>query len=311
MRKLPADEPPSRVLPDVVGSLRRGFRARLVGLLATSVLLVGSTAAATVAATTVADRLLTAPTPPQPNAAASPSSAPAPNSAGAPQPGMASIRVKLLPYTRTAAGGVREQGQYAIVSGHPDPAVQQRINGVLHEPVDRPHPVAGNVGASGATLATDAKVTLQTPRLLSVDYVFYPVASPQDPSGGNWVKNFYRSESVIVDLDDGRRLGAGDLFRHETLTPTGLQTLVERLMAAKQSPTARSCLKMLRPEGRVELGKQIVNNPPALRLYPRHLKLRLYPGSTLPLVCSPVDVEVPYGKIADLMRPDARTWVRR
>src|SRR5262245_16539355 len=234
MRRLPADEPSSGVLPDVVGSLRRGFRVRLVGLLVTSVVLAGVTAAAAATATTVAERLLTAPPPPAPAAAASPSNAPTPTNAGASRPGVASIRVKLDAYTRTAAGGVGEKGQYATVSGHPDAAIQQRINRVLREPVARAHPLAEAVGGNPASLATDATVTLQTPWLLSVLYSYRIV--PTEPNQ-NWAKNFYESERVIVDLTDGRRLGAGDLFRPETLTTTGLQTLGERLVASNQSPT--------------------------------------------------------------------------
>jgi hypothetical protein len=299
MPRLPADEPPSGALPDIRPSLRRGFRRRLLSLLVTSVVLAGASAAATAGATTAAYRLLNPPATSTSDTTSSSSSV-----LGAPQPGIASIRVKLLPYTRTAAGGIGEKGQYAKISGHPDPAVQQRINNVLHEPVARPHPLAPR--ASGASLATDAEVTLQTRWLLSVLYTFSIVPPREDLATGkwNWVKNFYRSESVIVDLTNGRRLGARDLFRPETLTPTGLQTLVERLMAAKQSHTARSCLELIRPEGRVELGKQIVTDPDALRLYPQHLSLRLSPDATLPLVCMPIVAEAPYDKIADLMRPE-------
>ena len=221
MRRLPADEPQPRVFADVERSLRQGFRRRVLGLLVTSVILAGSTAAATVAATTAAERLLTTP-----------------SSAGAPRPGGASIRVEFLPFTRTAAGGVEEGGHYAVVSGHRDPAVQERVNGILREPVDHAHPLARFVGGNPATLATEAEVTLQKPRLLSVLYRFsiVPREDPEDPAGGNWVKNFYESWSVIVDLTDGRRLGARDLFLPATLTTTGRRTLVEQLIASKQSP---------------------------------------------------------------------------
>jgi hypothetical protein len=308
MPRLPADEPPSRVLSEVGRSLRRGFRRRLLSLLVTSVVLAGATAAATAGATTAAYRRLNPPTTSPSDTTSSLSSAPTPSSIGAPRPGMASIRVKLRSFTGTTADGVQWKRRYAEISGHPDPAVQQRVNKVLRQPVDREISVANYFVDSGDILATDAKVTLQTPWLLSVEYFSRKV----DPATGYPQKNLYWTESVIVDLTDGRRLGARDLFLPATLTTTGLQTLVEQLLASKQSPTL--CLGGRRgetppPDLRANLGRQIVSDPPPLSLYPQHIAFDLGPGFG-PQVCKTVVVEVPYDKIADLMRPDARARVR-
>ncbi|HJQ47532.1 MAG TPA: protein kinase [Amycolatopsis sp.] len=125
--------------------------------------------------------------------------------------------------------------QYPQVSGHADPAVQQRINDALRAPVDeRLRKIRAAVSdpdtlqmirdhGETVRVRTTATITLRTPALLSVRY-------EHDLDSDVLSHTSWRfPETVTVDLSTGKVLGPHEMFRPEVLTAAGMAELTDRL----------------------------------------------------------------------------------
>ncbi|MGI6876424.1 serine/threonine-protein kinase [Amycolatopsis sp. 3B14] len=153
-----------------------------------------------------------------------------------PPPPVLSVAIETTAGTDTALP-ITYDLQYPRVTGHADPAVEERINAALRAPVDErlrsvreqlsDPDIAADVRGRGETVGvrTTAVIALRTDRLMSVrfdhalDSDFLSHASWRFP------------ESVTVDLTTGRVLGPRDVFRDDVLTARGMATLTERLTA--------------------------------------------------------------------------------
>jgi serine/threonine-protein kinase len=137
------------------------------------------------------------------------------------------VSARVVTANQPAGGGsAAASQQYVTISGHRDKAVEKRINAALR--------AASNTGlasyrkeyagrADVQQVQSTAAVTLSTKRLLSVSHAFG--VTPKPGSFGNWVKNFTSASRVVLDLADGRTLGARDLFLPATFQPAGLSAL--------------------------------------------------------------------------------------
>lgn len=125
--------------------------------------------------------------------------------------------------------------QYPQVSGHADPAVQQRVNDALRAPIDErlrslreelsDPDILNMVRERGDVLKahTTAEVLVQTPGLLSVRYDHMLDSAVIAHSSWQF------AETVDVDLSTGQVLGPREMFRPEVLTAAGMETLTARL----------------------------------------------------------------------------------
>ncbi|MFI0353567.1 serine/threonine-protein kinase [Actinomadura sp. 9N407] len=141
------------------------------------------------------------------------------------------VSAKVVTANRPAGGGsAAASQQYVTISGHRDNAVEKRINAALRAASDTGlasyrKEYAGREDVQ--EVHSTAQVTLSTKRLLSVSYGFG--VSPKPGSFGNWVKNFTSGSTVVIDLSNGRTLGAADLFKATTFQPAGLTALADVL----------------------------------------------------------------------------------
>ncbi|MDQ0381020.1 serine/threonine-protein kinase [Amycolatopsis thermophila] len=152
-------------------------------------------------------------------------------------PRQAALSVDLTSTTgRDPALPITYDLQYPRVSGHADPAAEQRINAALRAPVDErldsvrraladPEAVA-RVRSQGETIGvrTTATIMLRTETLLSVRYDH--ALDSDYLSHSSW--RF--PEGLNVDLGSGRVLGPADIFRGDVLTASGMAALTERLV---------------------------------------------------------------------------------
>ncbi|REE95104.1 serine/threonine-protein kinase [Thermomonospora umbrina] len=117
---------------------------------------------------------------------------------------------------------VVDRAEFVTVSGHPDPAVQRRINRALRAPLDqaiadyRRHweqvgrRTAGEPSGTPLRLTIATRYGLRGPRLFSVRYL---VDNPVYAGGGVDL----RAKSVNVELATGRVLQVGDVFQPTAL----------------------------------------------------------------------------------------------
>ncbi|WP_158642474.1 hypothetical protein, partial [Actinomadura sp. WAC 06369] len=231
------------------------------------------------------------------------------------------------PPTRPAAAAVAVQNQrmdglpmvvrsqYVRVSGHRDPAVEQRINQALRSPVDwtiqRVRAMTQQMGTGctqDAVVELTARIGIRNSSLISV---LYPdnksvLCFPADGELAGW--------AVTVDAETGRAYTADDIFKPDTLTPTGISTLLDRLAyvtdetvthmwgpngcARNQPPERSDFFPEQSPEG---ISPEQI--PPAATVFfaPDRLVLN---WSTEGSGCMKTRLAAPYAKVRDLLKPD-------
>ncbi|WP_158079315.1 hypothetical protein, partial [Actinomadura sp. CNU-125] len=124
--------------------------------------------------------------------------------------------------------------RFVQVSGHSDPAVQQRINAALHAPVDqavadyrRLLEAAGGLEAQTVPQAPRpiemrSDIVYRGPRLLSVRYL---VNIPVYVAGGSYIT----PKAVNIELATGRVLGPEQIFTAAALKDPSLAELSRRV----------------------------------------------------------------------------------
>jgi serine/threonine-protein kinase len=217
-------------------------------------------------------------------------------------------RVELASYTRPVAGLDLRSSRYVRVTGLRDAALQRRINDALFGPLDLGIAELRQANAEAVPPCTkptvlDSKpaIGLRGKRLLSVRYSL--------PKQGCFDANFDLPDIVVnIDLRTGKALTATDVFRPETLTSTGIATLVDRMMSrtpAKERDLAQVCF--LTPPSRADFdpgGTFLTKRPQPPKMSP------FFTANGLTVVwshvgseCSVFSVTLPYSESRDLLTP--------
>ncbi|OXM75286.1 MULTISPECIES: serine/threonine-protein kinase [Amycolatopsis] len=213
--------------------------------------------------------------------------------------------------------------QYPRVTGHPDAAVQERINAALRAPADerlrslreglsRPD-ILPDFLSRGETVGvrTTAVVALRTDRLLSVRYDH--ALDSDFLSHTSW--RF--PESVTVDLATGRVLGPRDVFREDVLTAQGMATLTERLVARSAQGFCRR-VSVSGPGAPASIDTADTprggDHVPAADLVFTHAGvdfLVLYSELGCTTAAGQETITLPYAEITDLLRPELLAMLGR
>ncbi|MBP2179667.1 serine/threonine-protein kinase [Amycolatopsis magusensis] len=154
------------------------------------------------------------------------------NSGEEPPPVVQNVALQVNTNTTTdrAPGStVDVNAQFLTVNGGSDPAVVQRINNALREPVDRwvayisrSAPEWGPNTEGPPSIGTDATIGLHNDDLLSVRYT-HKVANPPHST---WT---FKTSALTFDLHTGDLLNPDKLLRPEKLNPPGMAELAEVL----------------------------------------------------------------------------------
>jgi Protein kinase domain len=154
-------------------------------------------------------------------------------------------RVELASYSQPVAGLDLRNSRYVRVTGLRDAALQRRINNALIDPLDLGIGELRQLDAEAkppctrpTVLNSNPVIGLRGKRLLSVRYSL--------PKKGCFIADDFQLPDIVVNVDlrTGRTLTATDVFRPETLTPTGIANLVDRMVAktpADRQDLAKVC----------------------------------------------------------------------
>jgi hypothetical protein len=148
-----------------------------------------------------------------------------------PKPATVSVRVELASYTQPIAGLDLRDAHYAHVRGVRDATAQRKIDQALFAPLEwsiaemQKQDAEANPPCTKPTiLHSRPEIGMSGPHLASVQYALPATfCSPLDYQ--------LPRVNVNVDLRTGKALTADDVFRPETLSPSGLATLVQRVSA--------------------------------------------------------------------------------
>ncbi|TNY34597.1 hypothetical protein EIO00_22905 [Thermomonospora catenispora] len=212
----------------------------------------------------------------------------------------------------SAAQRLRVNGmRYVQISGHTDPAVQERVNAALRAPVERAleaarsvirqNPEMGRPGiqCDGAEISAEAVPGLRTGRLVSVRYELK----------AGWVCNtdFVSTWAVTatVALDSGKALTLEDIFTPQALTQAGLATLWSRVPKPTPGPgeveecplPARIAPSDLRPDSE-GIGDAAVD----IGFTAQGMTVTSQPAE-LDDFCTFTTMTVPYDRVRDLLQP--------
>ncbi|MFC4906127.1 serine/threonine-protein kinase [Actinomadura gamaensis] len=215
-----------------------------------------------------------------------------------PPPPPIAIRLAALnePRSTLPAGGTWQvNGQVVTVSGHEDPAVDRKLNAALRAPLDQRWADAKNLlGGPGAYTGTvRPTILLRGPKLLSVRYD----TDVEGQVGTGWDQ----ARAVTVNLDTGATYTRPiDLFRSASpaLSPKVLAHL----------PGNRWCPR--EPVGPGITAKQLTSGEVSVALTPSGVRVAFqgavlgYSGS-----CGNRGADVPYGEVADLLKPEITSAV--
>lgn len=202
---------------------------------------------------------------------------------------------------------VLQNAQYVRVSGLRDAALQQRINRALRAPLDRlikmgrEHAARSRTACEGrpTQIYSTVRLGVRGPALVSVRYRLWSdwcQAADGMPAG----------EVVTIDLRTGRRLTATDVFRPQTLTPTGLSRLQSLVVQREPDPPWSNCA----PEGRFtrkHFGDWTApagdREPPMLSAFftPSAFELAWHVSGSDG--CQALTFTAPYAKVRDLLQP--------
>ncbi|QFG23403.1 serine/threonine-protein kinase [Actinomadura sp. WMMB 499] len=209
------------------------------------------------------------------------------------------------PSVNLAEGTVR----FVRVSGHSDPAVQQRINTALHAPVDqavadyrRFLAQAGGLGNQAVPgparpIEMRSEVLYRGPRLLSVRYL---VTVPVYAGGGRYIT----PKAVNIELATGRVLGPEQIFTAAALSEPKLAELSRRVPPPPADPAGGLECDYRTLTERTELAAE-----PLTGVSFSLTKDRLATMFTPDEHCIAYEYfkpnAVPYAQIEDLIRPEA------
>ena len=222
-----------------------------------------------------------------------------------PRPTVPVAAVSTLNQTYTDVPLVVRNAQYVQVSGVRDAALLQRINQALRSPLDatiadmrRGTAQSRQYCTRNAEVNTTARIGVKGPKLISVVYrTNVQYCAPADGA--------MPGRAVTVDLTTGRMLGAEDVFKPDTLTPSGLRTLWSRLTSAGRGD-------MWGPEGCRREGPQRED------FFPKSTRLHGWPASTPFLGTDQFEINysvagsecpydrltAPYARVRDLLKPE-------
>jgi serine/threonine-protein kinase len=220
--------------------------------------------------------------------------------------------VSTMNQTYTDVRLVVQNAQYVQISGHRDPAVQKRLNAALRAPLDETLAYlrtttkeAAAACIQDAQVSTTVRIGLKGPTLLSAVYkVRARYCAPADGE--------MPGRAVNVNLKTGRVLTADDVFKAETLTPSGLKTLWGRLRSESDANIPPGGQGMWTERGCVSEG------PSRSDFFPRK-DTPLASASATPVFTAggfeinwstggsecPFDrLTAPYAKVRDLLKPE-------
>jgi hypothetical protein len=198
-----------------------------------------------------------------------------------------------------------DRAQYVTVAGQRDPAVQQKVNQALYEPVGTAITTTKNVWSGlckdqpvppESPLRVTVRIVAQRPRLLSV---VYQIAAPICAGGGSTD----HTQAVMVDLTTGRTLGQADVFRPGVLTAGGIGAL-----SAKVPPPARIDELCGFPTLSSDLDRGTLPHV-SVNLAADHVEFTWHTRSEECMSDFRV-VKVPYTQLTDLLNPGATALVR-
>ncbi|WP_433180695.1 serine/threonine-protein kinase [Actinoallomurus sp. CA-150999] len=190
-----------------------------------------------------------------------------------------------------------DRAQYITVSGYRDPAIQQKVDQALHEPIDTGVAEARamwgdfckrNQQPSPRTprpIHVSARIVLRGPRVLSVLSI---VDVPVCVAGGSSIA----SRAVNIDLTTGRVLTQADIFRTGVLTQAGFRALADRVPQPKANG-ACDYMPMTLYRGSI--------SGMSIGLASDHLEFNWYPGENCMGLFTMV--KVPYARLSDLLNP--------
>lgn len=206
--------------------------------------------------------------------------------------------------------------QYARVTGHSDPAIQERLNAALRAPVDEYLREARETAEGNRADLSDAgevaratikaTVTLQTPDVISVRY-----DNSFGSNGVIWHTSWNHSTSTNVSPQSGAVLRPHDLFRPETLTAQGMRRLTDVVLSHDENELCTETI-----DGRpVSLDKSAqepgAEHVPAtdFALTPSGIDFVVrYDRLGCPTAAGRTVVGVPYRELEWLLTPD---WLRK
>lgn len=222
------------------------------------------------------------------------------------KPPAAPIKVELAAYNQPVSGLDLRTARFAQITGGRDAALRRRINAALVDPLEwaigemKQERVESNPPCTTTTptvLSARPELGLRGPRLVSVRYRM-PKKScvPLDYQ--------LPAFAINVDLRTGRTLTATDVFRPETLTQTGMATLMKRVTPHITQPDLASVC-ILQPLKRADFdpGEPFRTK----RAQPPHIMPFLTPKgldmtwARLGSECPFFSVVVPYTEVRDLL----------
>jgi hypothetical protein len=215
-------------------------------------------------------------------------------------------------------GRIEVRAQYARLSGPVDAAVRQRADQALRAPLDwtikrvQRHSDARCTPSSRVSMGV--RVGVNGPSLVSVKYS--NSSEMYDGSAGSCVRLDGKPPgwAVTVDLKSGRAYTAEDILKPETLTGSGIRTLLSRTTVIDRPPESAPHWG---PEGCLPR-----EYPDRSDFFPRRAEAPGLPDPYPPLVtvflaadhievhtddegsgCSPEMRTAPYAKVRDLLNP--------
>ncbi|WP_051468215.1 serine/threonine-protein kinase [Actinomadura oligospora] len=209
------------------------------------------------------------------------------------------IRLTALNEPRAAlpGGGTWQvNGQVVTVSGHRDPALDTKLNAALRAPLvqrwtETRSILGGQPGAYTGTVRP--AILLRGPRLLSVRYD----TDVEGQVGPGWDQ----ARTVTVDLDTGTAYARPiDLFR------TASPALSPKVLA--HLPGNRWCPR--EPVGPGITARQLTSGEVSVALTASGIRVA-YQGAALGYsgACGNRSADVPYGEVADLLKPEVTAAV--
>jgi serine/threonine-protein kinase len=226
-----------------------------------------------------------------------------------PRPATLNVSAQTRTLSQTFADvGLRvDRAEYVTVGGHPDRAVQQRINQALRAPLDqavtdyRQHwrqvdPQQRGITGTPMRLTVKVQVGLRGPRLMSVRYL---VSNPVFAGGGINL----RVKSVNVVLATGRVLKEGDVFQPAALSG-GAAALSRRVPPPPAIP-AGSLSCSFSPITRLQRIGGVAAVAPTFT--PDHME---FTWTVSELCLDSRTRRVPYARLTDLLRPDVLRLVQ-
>ncbi len=230
-----------------------------------------------------------------------------PVAAAPPAEQQTAVRVSLL--TRTEPGaGFHVDAQYAVVSGVPDRALQDRINAALVRPLDDfIHYVQSGLldPTEDPVVQNTATIGRQDQKMVSVRYDLMVQSSQFGNHGG------YATTWLNIDLSTGQVVTAGDVFDGIATDQNAMSALESRILA--RSPggycDGSEPFGERTPLGPQDLRPWGVLDVPALQagfradgvVFGLATDARNYP-----MACGYYEVVVPYAEVAGLMTPLGR-----